>query len=94
MDPIALTPEMMVVLAILVVTVTLFITEVFRIDLTAILTMVSLGLLSQLPGLGNLADTSRLFDGFASNAVISIIAVMIIIEVETRHLKTSLTDPH
>ncbi len=78
MDPIALTPEMMVVLAILVVTVTLFITEVFRIDLTAILTMVSLGLLSQLPGLGNLADTSRLFDGFASNAVISIIAVMII----------------
>ena len=78
MDSIALTPEMMVVLAILVVTVTLFITEVFRIDLTAILTMVSLGLLSQLPGLGNLADTSRLFDGFASNAVISIIAVMII----------------
>ena len=40
--------------------------------------MLALGLLSQLPGLGNLADTSRLFDGFASNAVISIIAVMII----------------
>ena len=78
LDPILLTPEMMVVLAILGVTVTLFITEVFRIDLTAILTMVALGLLSQVPGLGNLADTSRLFDGFASNAVISIIAVMII----------------
>jgi len=78
LDPILLTPEMMVVFAILGVTVTLFITEVFRIDLTAILTMVALGLLSQVPGLGNLADTSRLFDGFASNAVISIIAVMII----------------
>ena len=66
MDPIALTPEMMVVLAILVVTVTLFITEVFRIDLTAILTMVSLGLLSQLPGLGNWPDNRRLFVGLGS----------------------------
>ena len=78
MDPVTLTHEMIVVLTVLFVTVTLFITEAFRIDLTAILTMLALGLLSQLPGLGNLADTSRLFDGFASNAVISIIAVMII----------------
>ena len=78
MELIALNTEMSVVLAVLAVTVTLFVTEVFRIDLTAIITMVSLGLLSQIPGLSNLADTSRLFDGFASNAVISIIAVMII----------------
>ncbi len=78
MDPVTLTIEMIVVLTVLFVTVTLFVTEAFRIDLTAILTMVALGLLSQLPGLGNLADSSRLFDGFASNAVISIIAVMII----------------
>ena len=78
MDPVTLTYEMIVVLTVLFVTVTLFITEAFRIDLTAILTMLALGLLSQVPGLGNLADTSRLFDGFASNAVISIIAVMII----------------
>ena len=73
-----LTLEMMVVLAVLAVTVVMFITEVFRIDFTAILVMITLGVLSQLPGLTNLADPMRLFEGFASNAVISIIAVMII----------------
>ncbi len=78
MEPITLTTEMMVVLGLLALTVLLFVTEVFRIDFTAILVMVILGLLSQVPGLGNLADPSHLFDGFASNAVISIIAVMII----------------
>ena len=77
--PIELTVEMIVVLAILGVTVLFFITECFRIDFTAILVMISLGVLSQFPGLSSLADTSRLFEGFASNAVISIIAVMIII---------------
>ncbi len=76
--PIDLTFEMMVVLAILAVTVALFVTEVFRIDFSAILVMIALGVLSQFPGLGNLADPGRLFEGFASNAVISIIAVMII----------------
>ncbi len=75
---IELTIEMMAVLAVLAVTILLFITEIFRVDFTAILVMISLGLLSQLPGLDNLADPSRLFEGFASNAVISIIAVMII----------------
>lgn len=73
-----LTFEMIVVLGILAVTILLFVTEFFRIDFTAILVMVSLGVLSQAPGLSNLADTTRLFEGFASNAVISIIAVMII----------------
>ena len=75
---ILLTTEMMVVLAVLAATIILFVTEIFRIDFTAILVMVTLGLLSQVPGLGNLADPSRLFEGFASNAVISIIAVMIL----------------
>lgn len=76
--PIELTIEMIVVLVVLATTVLLFVTEFFRIDFTAILVMVTLGLLSQLPGLGNVADTSNLFEGFASNAVISIIAVMIL----------------
>lgn len=76
--PIELTFDMMVVLAILMATVVLFVTEVFRIDFTAILVMITLGVLSQFPGLGALADPNRLFEGFASNAVISIIAVMII----------------
>ncbi len=78
MDPISLTYEMTVVLALLGFTVFLFVSEIVRIDLAAILVMVLLGLLSQAPGLGNLADVSHLFDGFASNAVVSIIAVMII----------------
>lgn len=68
----------MVVLGLLAFTVALFVSEIIRIDLAAILVMVSLGALSYLPGLSNLADINHLFDGFASNAVISIIAVMII----------------
>ncbi|MEO0381574.1 MAG: SLC13 family permease, partial [Pseudomonadota bacterium] len=78
MDAIALTLEMSVVLGLLVVTVLLFVTEIVRIDVAAVLVMVTLGGLSYLPGLGNLADPSQLFSGFASNAVMSIIAVMII----------------
>ncbi len=70
--------QMMVVLGLLAFTVYLFVSEVVRIDLAAILVMVLLGGLSVLPGLGGLADLRHLFDGFASNAVISIIAVMII----------------
>lgn len=78
METLSLTVEMMVVLGLLAFTVALFVSEIIRIDLAAILVMVCLGVLSYLPGLGNLADVNHLFDGFASNAVISIIAVMII----------------
>ncbi|WP_436398981.1 SLC13 family permease [Roseobacter sp. S98] len=78
MDVISLTTEMAVVLGLLAFTVFLFVSEIVRIDFAAILVMVLLGLLSQLPGLGTLADVSQLFDGLASNAVVSIIAVMII----------------
>jgi len=73
-----LTPEMMVVLGLLAFAIFLFATEIIRIDLAAILIMVLLGLFSFMPGLDNIVDISRLFDGFASNAVISIIAIMII----------------
>jgi len=67
-----------VVLALLAFTVFLFVSEILRIDLSAILILVLVGILSYLPGLGQLADVNHLFDGFASNAVISIIAVMIV----------------
>jgi len=70
--------EMGVVAATLGFTIFLFVSEVIRIDLAAILILVLLGLLSYIPGLNNLAEPTRLFDGFASNAVISIIAVMIV----------------
>ena len=78
METIAFTLEMGVVLGLLAFTVFLFVSEIIRIDLAAVLVLVILGGLSYLPGLGTLADPSQLFVGFSSNAVISIIAVMII----------------
>lgn len=70
------------VVAILVLTIYLFVFEVVDIDVAAISIMVLLGLSSLLApvmGLGQgLVDTKHLFDGFSSNAVMSIIAVMII----------------
>jgi di/tricarboxylate transporter len=67
----ALTPDMLLVLAILAGAIALFVTEVVRIDVAAILVMVVVGLTQLVPA----ADV---FAGFASNAVISIIAVMIL----------------
>ena len=78
MESLALTFEMAVVLGLLALTIFLFVSEIVRIDLAAIMVMVLLGVLSYLPGLGNLADATHLFTGFSSNAVMSIIAVMII----------------
>ena len=68
--------------AILLFTVYLFAFEVVGVDVAAATIMVLLGLTSLLaPLMGlqqGLVDTRHLFDGFSSNAVISIIAVMII----------------
>jgi di/tricarboxylate transporter len=66
----------------LLLTIYLFAFEVVSVDLAAITIMVLLGLSSLLaPVMGleqGLVDTRHLFDGFSSNAVMSIIAVMII----------------
>lgn len=78
MQTIAFSFEMAVVMAALAFTIVLFVSEIIRIDLAAILVLVVIGILSYLPGLERLADVNHLFDGFASNAVISIIAVMIV----------------
>ena len=78
MEPITFTMEMGVVIGLLAFTVFLFVSEIIRIDLAALLVLVMVGILSYVPGLGQLADVTHLFDGFASNAVISIIAVMIV----------------
>lgn len=70
------------VVVILTLTIYLFVFEVVDIDVAAISIMVLLGLSSLLaPVMGldhGLVDTKHLFDGFSSNAVMSIIAVMII----------------
>ncbi len=68
--------------AILLLTIYLFAFEIVEVDVAAVSIMVLLGLtelLAPLMGLEKgLVDNQRLFDGFASNAVISIIAVMVI----------------
>ncbi len=66
-----LTLDMTLVLAVLVVTILMFVFEVLRVDVVAITIMVILGVLGLVPA-------AQLFDGFASNAVLSIIAVMIL----------------
>jgi len=76
------TIEIAWVTAILLLTIYLFVFEIVAIDVAAISIMVLLGLSSLLaPVMGleqGLVDTKQLFDGFSSNAVMSIIAVMII----------------
>ncbi len=76
------TIEIAWVTAILLLTVYLFAFEVVDVDIAAITIMVVLGLTSLFaPIMGleqGLVDTAHLFDGFSSNAVMSIIAVMII----------------
>ena len=70
------------VTGLLIFTVYLFIFEIVTVDEAAITIMVLLGLSSLMaPAMGlekGLVDTQHLFDGFASNAVMSIIAVMMI----------------
>ena len=66
-----LTGDMVLVLVVLSATIGLFVSELVRVDIAAILVMVVIGLLGLVP-------TNELFNGFASNAVISIIAVMIL----------------
>jgi di/tricarboxylate transporter len=76
------TTEIAWVSGILLVTIYLFAFEVVGVDVAATTVMVLLGLTSLLaPVMGleqGLVDNTHLFDGFSSNAVISIIAVMII----------------
>ena len=79
---VAPTVEVAWVTAFLFLTIYLFVFEVLEVDVAAVTVMVLLGLSSLLaPLMGlqrGLVDTARLFDGFSSNAVISIIAVMVI----------------
>ncbi|MCF7985799.1 MAG: SLC13 family permease [Thiohalocapsa sp.] len=70
------------VMAVLILTIYLFAFEIVGVDVAAVTVMVLLGLTTLLaPVMGldsGLVPVANLFDGFASNAVISIIAVMII----------------
>ncbi len=76
------TIEIAWVTAVLILTIYLFAFEVVGVDVAAVSVMVLLGLttlLAPLMGLQQgLVDTQQIFNGFSSNAVMSIIAVMII----------------
>lgn len=76
------TVQMSWVMGLLILTIYLFAFEVLDVDVTAISIMVLLGLstlFAPIMGLeAGLVSTDKLFDGFSSNAVMSIIAVMII----------------
>ncbi len=74
------TIEIAWVSAILLLSIYLFAFELIEVDVASATVMVLLGLTSA-PAMGleqGLVDTKHLFDGFSSNAVISIITVMII----------------
>lgn len=73
-----LTTDMALVLALVGLAVFLFATELLRVDVAAILIMTLLGLLIYVPGLETLLAPELLFSGLSSNAVVSIIAVMIL----------------
>ncbi len=68
--PIVFTQDMLAVLLILGLTIYLFVSEVVRVDVAALIILILIGLTGVVPA-------TEIFDGFASNAVISIIAVMI-----------------
>ncbi len=65
-----LTPEMMLVLGLVGFTIVMFILEWVRADVVALLVLVVIGITGLMP-------VDKLFDGFASNAVLSLIGIMI-----------------
>lgn len=85
-EAVALTPQMLWVMGFIAFTIFLFVSELVRVDVAALVVLVLLGLTALLapiagPAVGlesALVDPENLFAGFSSNAVISIIAVMII----------------
>ena len=77
-EPISLSAEMILVLTLLAATVYLFVSAVVRVDVAALIILVVLGLSTYVPGLEPVIGAEALFSGFSSNAVISIIGVMII----------------
>jgi len=70
--------QMLIVLGLIALTIGLFVSEIVSIDVAALCVLILLGLTSLVPGLQNLIAPPDLFVGFASNAVVSIMAIMII----------------
>ncbi len=77
-ETVSLSVEMAIVLFLLAVTVYMFAFSKVRVDVVAMIVMVTLGLISSVPGIDPILSLNELFSGFSSNAVIAIIGVMII----------------
>ena len=60
MEALTFTTEMAVVMGLLAFTVFLFVSEIVRIDLAAVIVLVLVGLLSYVPGLGSLVRPEQL----------------------------------
>ena len=71
MESLALTPDIIVILAILFATTVLFVSDMVRVDVVAILVLAVLGITKSLP-------PEQLFSGISSEAVLSLIGIMII----------------
>ena len=79
MDSLPVLPtELVSIMVIVAFAIFIFSTELLRVDVAAMLIMTILGLMLFVPGLQPLLTYDVLFSGFSSNAVISIIAVMIL----------------
>lgn len=78
MDSVALTPEILIVFGLLGLAIGLFVTEIVRIDIAALLILFLIGAVGLIPGIEPILSADELFSGLSSNAVVAIIAVMII----------------
>lgn len=73
-----ITPEILLMLSLLGLTIFIFASEIVRIDIGALLILVILGLSGLIPGLNTILPDNLIFSGFSSNAVIAIMAVMVL----------------
>ncbi len=73
-----LSVEMLITLALLCLAVVLFITEWVRVDVAALIILLLIGFAGELPGVKPLLAAEAVLHGFSSNAVIAMIAIMVI----------------
>jgi len=73
-----LTSDMVVVLCLVTFTTLMFMIDRIRADLVALIVLVALGLSKVVPAVRSGGNGPTLFDGFAGNAVITVIATMIL----------------
>ena len=69
---------MLITLALLCLAILLFVTEWARVDVAALIILLLIGFAGEIPGVNPLLSTEAVLHGFSSNAVIAMIAIMII----------------